>query len=74
MGIVLKVEVCKRMEEAFAMISECFDIAYHTEPVKSACGWGDSTRETIDDAIRAYKDGVARVDKRLFNPDYESSS
>lgn len=59
------------IEKAFAMINECFDRLYNNESVKSANGWGDSTLDMINDAIRAYKDGVAQIDKRLSNLNYE---
>ena len=59
------------IEKACAMINECFDRLYNNEPVKSANGWGDSTLDMINDAIRAYKDGVAQIDKRLSNLNYE---
>lgn len=59
------------IEKAFAMINECFDRLYNNEPVKSANGWGDSTLDMINDAIRAYKDGVAQIDKKLSNLNYE---
>ena len=32
---------------------------------------GNSTLEMIDDAIRTYKDGVANIDKKLSNLNYE---
>lgn len=67
----MKVELCKRIEEAFDVINECFDIAYNNEPVKSVHGWGDSTIDIIDEAIRAYKTGVAKIDKKLSNLNYE---
>ena len=59
------------IEKAFAMINECFDRLYNNEPVKSAHDWGSSTLEMIDDAIRAYKAGVAKIDKKLSNLNYE---
>ena len=59
------------IEKAFAMINECFDRLYNNEPVKSVHGWGDSALDMINDAIRAYKDGVAQIDKRLSNLNYE---
>lgn len=59
------------IEKAFAMINECFDRLYNNEPVKSVHGWGDSTLDMINDAIRAYKDGVAQIDKKLSNLNYE---
>ena len=62
---------CHIIENAFAMINECFDRLYNNEPVKSANGWGDSTLDMINDAIRAYNDGVAQIDKRLSNLNYE---
>lgn len=62
---------CYIIEKAFTMINECFDRLYNNELVKSLHGWGDSTLDMIDDAIRAYKDGVAQIDKRLSNLNYE---
>lgn len=59
------------IEKAFAMINECFDRLYNNEPVKSVHGCGDSTLDMINDAIRAYKDGVVQIDKRLSNLNYE---
>lgn len=53
------------------MINECFDRLYNNESVKSVHGWGDSTLDMVDDAIRAYNDGVAKIDKRLSNINYE---
>ena len=53
------------------MINECFDRLYNNEPVKSAHDWGSSTLEMIDDAIHTYKDGVAKIDKKLSNLNYE---
>lgn len=32
---------------------------------------GSSTLEIIDEAIRAYKAGVAKIDKKLSNLNYE---
>ena len=59
------------IEKAFAMINECFDRLYNNEPVKSAHDWGCSTLDMIDEAIRTYKDGVAKIDKKLSNLNYE---
>lgn len=59
------------IEKAFVMINEYFDRLYNNEPIKSANGWGDSALDMINDAIRAYKDGVAQIDKRLSNLNYE---
>ena len=67
----MKVELCKRIEEAFDVINECFDILYNNEPVTSVHDWGNSTLEMIDDAIRTYKTGVANIDKKLSNLNYE---
>lgn len=67
----MKVELCKRIEEAFDVINECFDIAYNTESVTSAHDWGSSILEMIDDTIRAYKAGVTKIDKKLSNLNYE---
>ena len=59
------------IEKAFAMINECFDRLYNNEPVKSERDWGSSTLEMIDDAICTYKAGVAKIDKKLYNLNYE---
>ena len=67
----MKVELCKKVEAAFDVINECFDRLYNNEPVKSAHDWGSSTLEMIDDAIHTYKDGVAKIDKKLSNLNYE---
>lgn len=62
---------CCIIEKAFAMINECFDRLYNNEPVTSVHDWGSSTLEMIDEAIRAYKSGVAKIDKKLSNLNYE---
>lgn len=67
----MKVELCKRIEEAFDVINECFDLAYNNEPVTSAHDCGSSTIDIIDEAIRAYKAGVAKINKKLSNLNYE---
>lgn len=59
------------IEKAFAMINECFDRLYNNESVKSVHGLGDSALDMINDAIRAYNDGVSQIDKRLSNLNYE---
>ena len=59
------------IEKAFVMINEGFDRLYNNEPVKSANDCGSSTLEMIDDAIHTYKDGVAKIDKKLSNLNYE---
>lgn len=59
------------IEKAFAMINERFDRLYNNEPVKSVHCWGDSTLDMIDEAIRAYNAGVAKIDKKLSNLNYE---
>ena len=63
---------CHIIENAFAMINECFDRLYNNEPVKSAHDWGSSTLEMIDDATRVYERGVKRIDKRLSDSGNES--
>ena len=62
---------CCIIENAFAMINACLDRLYNNEPVKSEHDWGNSTLEMINDAIRTYKAGVAKIDKRLSNLNYE---
>ena len=54
------------IEKAFAMVNECFDRLYNNEPVKSVHDWGSSTLEMIDDTIRTYKTGVAKIDKNYL--------
>ena len=67
----MKVELCKKVEAAFDVINECFDSAYNADSVTSANDCGSSTLEMIDDAICTYKAGVAKIDKKLYNLNYE---
>ena len=39
---------------AFGIIGEIFDELSHADRAWNACGWGESVRETIDEAIRTY--------------------
>lgn len=44
---------------AFELISECFD------ELKCKVMWGDSTRETFDEAIRTYKRCVEKINEKI---------
>lgn len=50
-----------RIVGAFGLIDECFNELKHGESVR----WGDSTRETFDDAIRTYKRCVEKIDEKI---------
>lgn len=66
-------EVSCRIEGAFELISECFDELIseyfdelcHAEAKRHVCGWGDSIRETMDDAIRTYKRCVEKINEKI---------
>lgn len=53
-----------RIERAFELIKECFDELRRGQ-ASSVFGWGDSIRETIDEAIRTYKSEVERINERV---------
>ena len=46
---------------AFGLIGEIFDELRRGDGVR----WGDSVRETIDEAIRTYKREVEKMDKKV---------
>lgn len=60
----MSTESC-RIVGAFELINECFDELCHAELAKSACDWGDSIRETIDEVIRTYKSCVEQMDEKI---------
>ena len=37
----------------------------HADRAWNACGWGDSIRETIDEAIRTYKRTIEKMDEKV---------
>ena len=50
---------------AFGLIGEIFDDLSHAEEAWLACGWGESVRETIDEAIRTYKREVEKMNEKV---------
>ena len=52
---------------AFGLIGEIFDELSHTDRAWNACGWGESVRETIDEAILTYKREVEKMDEKVEN-------
>ena len=51
----------ERIAGAFQLIDEVFDELRRGDGVR----WGDSIRETIDEAIRTYKRKVEKMDKKV---------
>lgn len=54
----MSTESC-RIAGAFELIDECFN------ELRSKVAWGDSTRETFDEAIRTYKRCVEKIDEKI---------
>ena len=52
---------------AFGLIGEIFDELSHAEAAWKACGWGESVRETIDEAILTYKREVEKMNEKVEN-------
>lgn len=50
---------------AFGIIGEIFDELSHDDRAWNACGWGESVRETIDEAIRTYKREVEKMNEKV---------
>ena len=50
-----------RIKGAFGLIGEIFDELRRGDGVR----WGDSIRETIDEAIRTYKREVEKMNERV---------
>ena len=53
------------IKRAFGIIGEIFDELSHADSAWNACGWGESVRETIDEAIRTYKREVEKIDEKI---------
>lgn len=51
----------------FGLISEIFDELYHAEEARLVCGFGESKRETIGEAISTYKREVEKMNKKVEN-------
>ena len=50
---------------AFGLIGEIFDELSHADSAWKACGWGESKREAIDEAIRTYKCEVEKMNEKV---------
>ena len=50
---------------AFGLIGEIFDELSHAEEAWLACGCGESVRERIYEAIRAYRQEVERMNEKV---------
>ena len=55
------------IEGAFGLIGEIFDELSHADSAWKACGWGESVRETIDEAILTYKREVEKMNEKVEN-------
>lgn len=53
--------VSRRIVGAFQLIDEVLDGLRHGDGVR----WGESQRETIDEAIRTYKSEVEQMDEKI---------
>ena len=53
------------IKRAFGIIGEIFDELSHAEEAWKVCGWGESVRETIDEAIRTYKREVEKMNDKV---------
>lgn len=49
----------------FGIIGEIFDELSYAEEAWNACGWGESVRETIEEAIRTYKCEVEKMNEKV---------
>ena len=56
---------CWTIKSGFGIIGEIFDELSHADRAWNACGWGESVRETIDEAIRTYKSCVEQMDEKI---------
>ena len=52
---------------AFGLIGEIFDELSHEDRAWKACEWGESVRETIDEAILTYKREVEKMNEKVEN-------
>ena len=56
-----------RIKGGFGLVGEVLDELSHADRAWTACGWGESVRETIDEAIRTYKHEVEKMDEKVEN-------
>ena len=54
-----------RIKGGFGLIGEVFDELSHAEEAWLACGCGESVRETIDEAIRTYRQEVEKMNEKV---------
>ena len=50
---------------AFGIIGEIFEELSHADRAWDACEWGESVRETIDEAILTYKREVEKMNEKV---------
>ena len=62
----------RRIADAFGFIGEVFDDLSYVEDAWNACGCGDSIRETINEAIRTYRQEVEKMNEKVekLEPNY----
>lgn len=58
-------KVSRRLVGAFQLICDVLDELSHPDSAWNACGWGESVRETIDEAIRTYKLEVEKMNEKV---------
>lgn len=54
-----------RIKGGFGLIGEVLDELSHADRAWNACGWGESIRETIDEAILTYKQEVEKMNEKV---------
>lgn len=60
----MKYTISYRIKGAFGLIEEYFGELRHGQQ-SALIGWGDSIRETIDEAIRTYRRCVDEMDEKI---------
>lgn len=55
------------IEGAFGLIGEIFDELSHADRAWKACGCGESARESIEEAIRTYRQEVEKMNEKVEN-------
>ena len=55
----------RRIKCGFDVVVDALDELSHHDRVWNACGCGESKRETIDEAIRAYKCEVEKMNEKV---------
>ena len=53
------------IEGAFGLIGEIFDELSHADRAWNACGCGESVRESIEEAIRTYRQEVEKMNEKV---------